>query len=195
MVIGITGGIGTGKSTVLNLLKDKYGFKIFEADKIAHEIMNKGHETYEKIVEYFGNGILNSDLSINRRILSDVVFHDSEKLETLNSIVHPAVIAEILTEIEKCQSENGADKFVIEAALLIESGCFKICDSVWYIHADKEVRIARLIEGRGMSREQIESVMKNQLDKENFIKNTNAIIDNSGTIECTDKQIEKLLVF
>lgn len=195
MIIGLTGGIGTGKSTVLSLLKDKYGFTIFEADKTAHEIMNKGYEAYDKIVESFGNEILNPDLTINRRALSDIVFHDKEKLNVLNEIVHPAVISKILSEIERCRREKGTDRFVIEAALLIESGCDKICDSVWYIYADKEVRIDRLIKGRGMTMEQIESVMKNQLDKEIFIKNSNSVIDNSGTIESTDKQIEKLLVF
>lgn len=193
MVIGITGGIGTGKSTVLNLLKEKYGFVIFEADKIGHEIMNKGQKAYNKIVEYFGTDILNSDLTINRRTLSDIVFQDKEKLDMLNKIIHPAVIEKLLSEIEKYRQENGADKFVIEAALLIESGCDKICDCVWYIYAEKEVRMERLMKGRGMTREQIESIMRNQLDKEDFIKNTAAVIDNSGTIESTDRQIEKLI--
>lgn len=195
MIIGITGGIGTGKSTVLSLLKNKYGFTVFEADKIAHEIMNKGHEAYNKIVDSFGDGILNSDLTINRRALSDIVFHDRSKLNVLNEIVHPAVISKILSEIDNLRREKGTDRFVIEAALLIESGCDKICDSVWYIYADKEVRIDRLVKGRGMTTKQIASVMENQLDKERFIKNSDIVIDNSSTIEITDKQIEKLLVF
>lgn len=195
MIIGITGGIGTGKSTVLNLLKHKYGFVVFEADKIGHELMQKGYEVYDKIVECFGTEILNEDLTINRKLLSDIVFHDKEKLKHLNRIVHPAVISEISSEIEKCRRQSGTDRFVIEAALLIESGCDKICDHVWYIYADREIRIDRLRKSRGMATEQIEAVMENQLDKEDFIKKTHTVIDNSGTMECTERQIKKLLEF
>lgn len=195
MIIGITGGIGTGKSTVLKILEEKYGFVVFEADKIGHELMKKGNKTYDKIVKHFGNEILDSDLVINRKALSDIVFHDNEKLNHLNNMIHPAVISKIKSEIEKYRLENGTDKFVIEAALLIESGCDKICDWVWYIYADTPVRIERLIKSRGMSEKQIDTVMKNQLEKEDFIKNTDYVIDNSGSIEDTDRQIKKLLEF
>ncbi|MDE7433388.1 MAG: dephospho-CoA kinase [Lachnospiraceae bacterium] len=195
MIIGITGGIGTGKSTVLKILKEKYGFVVFEADKIGHELMKKGNKTYDKIVKCFGNEILDSELAIDRKALSDIVFHDNEKLNHLNKIIHPAVICEIKSEIEKYKLENKNDKFVIEAALLIESGCDKICDRVWYIYADRPVRIERLIKNRGMSEKQINAVMKNQLEKEEFIKNTDYVIDNSGRIEDTDRQIKKLLEF
>lgn len=194
MILGITGGIGTGKSTVLNILKEKYNFIIFEADKIAHEVMNPNGIAYNEIVDYFGDEILYSDSSIDRKKMSSIVFNNKEKLEKLNSIVHPAVIKEILQRIEKNKA-LGYDDFVIEAALLIESGCSKVCDMVWYVYADESVRVERLIKNRNMTAKQIENVIKNQMSHEFFLNNTNAIIDNSKSFEDTCMQVQKLLEF
>lgn len=194
MIIGITGGIGTGKSTVLNVLKERYGFIIFEADKIAKEIMKKGCLAYNRIVRHFGKDILAESGEIDNKKMSETVFNDKEKLKLLNDIVHPSVIEEMQNRIKEYEKE-GKDRFVIEAALLIESGCNKICDMVWYIYADEETRIKRLVEGRGMNREQILKVIENQLDTNEFKKNTDAVIDNSKSIEDTIMQVEKLLEF
>lgn len=194
MVIGITGGIGTGKSTVLNILNEKYGFHIFEADKIGHEVMKKGMSAYKKIVKAFGNDILNEDGEIDRCKMSDVVFNNKYELEILNNIIHPEVINEIKKRIEAGQKE-GINNFVIEAALLIESGCNLLCDRVWYIYSEDSVRIQRLKNNRGMTEEKILSVIKNQLDYREFANKTDAIIDNSSSMENTCRQIEKLLEF
>lgn len=194
MILGITGGIGTGKSTVLNILKEKYDFLVLESDKIAHEVMNPGNTAYNEIVEYFGDSILNEDKTINRKMMSEIVFNDKDKLNKLNSIVHPAVIKRISDTIEQ-EKLNGKENFVIEAALLIESGCSKICDRVWYIYADTEVRIERLMKSRNMTRKQIEDVMKNQMKNEFFRDNTTDIVDNSNSIEDTYTRVQKLLEF
>ena len=194
MILGITGGIGTGKSTVLNILKEKYDFFVLESDKIAHEVMNPGNSAYNEIVEYFGDSILNEDKTINRKMMSEIVFNDKDKLNKLNSIVHPAVIKRISDTIEQ-EKLNGKENFVIEAALLIESGCSKICDRVWYIYADTEVRIERLMKSRNMTRKQIEDVMKNQMKNEFFRDNTTDIVDNSNSIEDTYTRVQKLLEF
>ena len=194
MILGITGGIGTGKSTVLNILKEKYDFLVLESDKIAHEVMNPGNIAYNEIVEYFGVDILDEDKTINRKKMSEIVFNDKEKLNKLNSIVHPAVIKKISDTIEE-EKSNGKENFVIEAALLIESGCSKICDRVWYIYADTEVRIERLMKSRNMTRKQIEDVMKNQMKNEFFRDNTTDIVDNSNSIEDTCARVQKLLEF
>lgn len=193
MVIGITGGIGSGKSTVLNLLNTKYGFYIFEADKIAHELMQKGNTIYNKVVENFGKGILNDEQQIDRKKMGKLVFEDKDKLKLLNEIVHPEVINEIHNRIEYLKKNDNKDQFVIEAALLIESGCDQLCDTVWYVFADETVRIDRLKMSRNMTDEQIRTVMKNQLDKEMFSKGSKHIINNSLSIENTDLQIQKLL--
>lgn len=194
MVIGITGGIGAGKSTVLNLLKNKYGYYIFEADQVAHELMKPGQRVYEEIVEEFGKEILDINHNIDRKMMAKLVFSNEGKLEKLNSIVHPAVIEELKRRMMELKKHQGIDHFVIEAALLIESGCNRICDTVWYIYADENVRIKRLIQNRNMTEEQIRAVMKNQLNQNLFSKGTQYQIDNSYSLEDTDRQIEKLLV-
>lgn len=194
MVIGITGGIGTGKSTVLNIMKERYGFYIFEADKIGHEIMGKGMDVHGQIIEEFGENIVDGNGEINRKLLSQIVFHDKKSLERLNHITHPGVIREIQRRME-IKRENGIERFVIEAALLIESGCASICDKIWYIYSEDSVRIERLKHGRGMSEEEISRVMKNQLKYDEFVKKTDAIVDNSFSTENTCLQIEKLLEF
>lgn len=195
MVIGITGGIGTGKSTVLKLLNEKFGFYVFEADKVGHELMKSGEIVYNKIVETFGNEILDDNNEIDRKAMSKLVFSNKEKLEVLNNIVHPEVIAEMVRRMEYESKNHNINNFVIEAALLIESGCNKICDKVWYIYSDDDTRIERLKKGRGMKEEDIKAVMKNQLKYEEFKTGTSYVIDNSLSIENTCLQIEKLLEF
>lgn len=195
MVIGITGGIGTGKSTVLKLLNEKFGFYVFEADKVGHELMKSGEIVYNKIVETFGKEILDDNNEIDRKAMSKLVFSNKEKLEVLNNIVHPEVIAEMVRRMEYESKNHNINNFVIEAALLIESGCNKICDKVWYIYSDDDTRIERLKKGRGMKEEDIKAVMKNQLKYEEFKTGTSYVIDNSLSIENTCLQIEKLLEF
>ena len=195
MVIGITGGIGTGKSTVLKLLQEDFGFFVFEADKIGHELMCKGEKVYKQIVDNFGTEILCDNGEINRKIMSGLVFNDKNKLEILNNIVHPAVILEIEKRMDEEKTINKKEMFVIEAALLLESGCDKICDKIWYIYTDDEIRIERLKNGRGMKEEEIKAVMKNQLKSYEFQNKTGHLIDNSKSIEDTRNQIEKLLEF
>lgn len=194
MILGITGGIGTGKSTVLNILRDKYGFTIYEADRIAKEIMEKGGLAYNRIIECFGKDILDEKSEIDKEKMSERVFNNKDNLDKLNNIVHPAVIEEIKSRINR-DREKGGEKFVIEAALLLESKCNEICDKVWYIYSDEETRIERLKCGRGLEEKQIERVMKNQLSETDFRERTDAVIDNSKSIDNTVMQIEKLLEF
>ena len=195
MVIGITGGIGAGKSTVLSILKNQYGFVIFEADQIAHELMRKGNISYLRIVSYFGNDILDENEEIDRKKLGQKVFSNKEQLEKLNEFVHPEVISEIQRRMAMDPERKDNGRFVIEAALLFESGCNTICDQVWYIDTNTEVRKQRLREYRKMSDEQIESVMKNQLNRDRFEQLSDVVIDNSDSVGNTAKQIQNLLEF
>lgn len=194
MIIGITGGIGTGKTTILNILSEKYGFCVFEADKIGHELMRKDMCVYREIVKEYGEDILDKTGEIDRKKMSDMVFSDKKKLKKLNEIVHPEVINEIKKRIEIKQNE-GEENFVIEAALLIESGCNELCDRVWYIYAEVPVRIERLNKGREMPRKKVLSIIENQLKNEEFADKSDAVINNSFSIENTCSQIEKLLEF
>ncbi len=189
MVIGVTGGIGCGKSTVLTILKDKYNCFVIEADVVAHKLMLPYTKTYTEIVEYFGDNILNPDDTINRQAVSKIIFEDSDKLTKINSIVHPAVKRYIVDEIANHKEQI----VIVEAALLIEAGYTDICDELWYIYADIETRIKRLAETRGYSRQKVEAIINNQLSDFEFRKNCDKIIDNSNSLESTLRQINDLL--
>ncbi len=180
-VIGITGGVGCGKSTVLDILKNDYDAQIIEADKVGHIVMEKGNIAYDKIVSLFGVNILNSDLSINRKELANIVFNNEELLLKINAIIHPAVkqyIKQFIVEMK----EINAKLVVVEAALLIEAGYRDICDVFWYVYASKQTRIKRLQANRGYSLEKIHSIMLNQLNDDKFRKNTDYMINNDNTI-------------
>lgn len=194
MIIGITGGLGTGKSSVLKILKDRYFFHGFESDKMGHEVMKPGTKVHDGIVSYFGYEILKPDEFIDREKLGDIVFNDKEKLEYLNSLIHPEVIREIKERIERIQVfETDAD-FAVESALLFESGFDSICDKVWYVHADSESRRKRLKEERGMSDEKIDHIIARQLNEEEYRAKADAVLDNSGSFDNTVSLIKNLLV-
>ena len=188
-VIGITGGIGSGKSRVLYHLKEEYNAYIIEADKLAKSLMMPGNDAYIKIAEAFPEAVPFKDAPIDSKILAGIVYNKSEKLELLNSIVHPAVKDYIKKDIiEKRETEN-CPLYFIEAALLIEDGYKDICDEMWYIRTDLEVRIKRLAEFRGMVREGAMAVIANQKPDEFYIKYSDFIIDNSGDFDDTIMQI------
>lgn len=193
MIIGITGGIGTGKSTVLRILKDRYFFHIFESDKMGHEVMKPGTKVHEDIVQYFGYEILKPDEFIDREKLGEIVFNNEEKLKYLNSLIHPVVIREIKERIDRIKDiEKDAD-FVVESALLFESGFDSICDQVWYVYADNETRRKRIKEERGMSDEKIDSIVTQQLNDEEFKSRADVVLDNSNSFDKTIDMIQKLL--
>lgn len=192
-ILGITGGIGTGKSTVLHLLEQEYQAYIVETDKLAHELMMPGNTTYKKIIEYFGTDILSEDGSIDRGKLGSIVFRDERELEELNHIVHPAVKQYILEDIRRKKAEGQVAIYVIEAALLIEDGYKEICDELWYIYVQKEERIRRLINGRGGIREKWESIIANQSSEEFYKKYCDIIVENGESVQNTADIIRDLL--
>lgn len=192
-IIGITGGIGSGKSTVLNLLRDKYQAYIVEADRVAHDLMEPGQAAYEKIKAVFPETVFHADGTINRAALGQMVFQDTDRLKQLNEIVHPAVKAWIRNEIEQQKQSGNCQLFVIEAALLIEDGYTAICDEIWYVYVEESIRIKRLMESRGYTEEKCRAVMKNQSDEAYYRQNTSAWIDNSLSFEDTEKQVDGLL--
>lgn len=188
MILGITGGIGSGKTVVLNILKDKYNAYILEADALAHELMRPGHDTYDKIVAVFGSDILLENGEIDRITFGKIVFSDKKKLKELNRIVHPAVKQEILRLIHIQENQKTA-LFVIEAALLIQDGYKEICDKMCYVYSDIETRIKRLMEGRGYTRDRAVDVINSQENEVFYRNNSDFVIDNSLSIENTKKQI------
>lgn len=192
-IIGITGGIGTGKSTILHIMEQENGVYIVETDRLAHTLMEPGQKAYEKIVEVFGTQILSEDQTIDRASLGKIVFGDAGRLEQLNAIVHPAVKEYIVADIEAKRKSGEVQFYVIEAALLIEDGYKAICDELWYIYVDREERIRRLIAGRGGDRAKYESVMENQATEEYYMTNCDVVIHNEESLEKTANIVKELL--
>ena len=191
-VLGITGGVGAGKSTILDYLNRRYHARIIEADKVGHFLMEPGQKVYYHIVETFGSGILRGDQGIDRQKLGKLVFDDQEKLVKLNSLVHPAVKEYIASEIEKERKEGKVPFVAVEAALLIEDHYDTICDELWYVYADEDARRRRLAASRGYTSAKSDSIMKNQLPDEIFRESCQFVIDNSSEIvQNTYEQIDR----
>ena len=194
-IIGITGGVGSGKSAVLNILEQDYQSFVVQADLVAHELMLPGNVSYKKIVNFFGESILNEDRTINRKRLGEVVFSNQEKRKILNSFVHPEVKNKIKEWIRDAKKKRIYDFFIIEAALLLEDHYEEICDEIWYIYAKKEIRKERLKKSRGYSEEKIQNMMNSQLPEDVFRSRCNRTIDNSGDIQDTKEQIKKIVEY
>ena len=192
-VIGITGGVGAGKSEILKYLKEKHGAVVVEADKVGHLLMEPGGACYYSIVEKFGSSILNGDQTINRGKLGKIVFADEGLLAELNKIIHPRVKSHIVSEIAKERAYHRTKYFVVEAALLIEDHYDVICDEMWYVHTDASIRAERLKETRGYDDEKITSICANQKSPEEFRSACQVVIDNSGDLAGTQKQIDEQL--
>lgn len=188
-VIGVTGGVGAGKSQVLSFLEKTYKAQVFQADEAGHQVIEPGTRAYGQIVDYFGRGILAGDGQIDRRALGVQVFSDEKKRKYLNGIIHPAVKALALEKIARAHNEGACRLFIIEAALLIEDHYEKICDEFWYVYADEAVRRERLRISRGYSDEKITAMFESQLTDEEFREHCQVVIDNSGSIEEAYEQI------
>lgn len=189
-IIGITGGVGAGKSTVLDYLREQFHAYVIQADQVGHQVMEPGEICYSQVIALFGEHILKKDKTIDRKAVSDVVFGNEEKLKKLNGIIHPAVRQSVLEEIQ-LQKEKKTAIVVVEAALLLEEHYEKFCDKVWYVHTDREIRISRLMENRGYSREKSENIISSQAPDEYFAKHADYIIRNNGDIKDTWLQVEE----
>ena len=187
-VIGVTGGVGAGKSEILNFIADNWNATVVEADEVGYLVMKPGKSCFAPIVELFGPGILQEDGTLDRTRIAQMVFEDKKLLEKLNAIVHPAVKKYIRKAIQR-EEENETDFFIVEAALLIEDKYDEICDELWYIYADEETRTERLKKNRGYSEEKIKSIFANQLSEDEFSEHCDFEIDNSGDFEDTKEQI------
>lgn len=191
-ILGITGGVGSGKSKVLKYLEAEYNAVICLLDDVARFLQQNGQICFEKIVHVFGQDVIGEDQELNRQKLSEIVFADAEKLQILNDIVHPEVKRWVMEDIAEKKKE-GVPFYVVEAALLPTAGYDEICDEMWYIYTDVNVRTQRLKETRGYSEERIQNMIASQPDEEVFRKACSAVIDNSGSFEDTIKQIGELL--
>ena len=192
-VIGITGGVGAGKSRILEYLADRADCRIIIADQVAHRLESPGEVCYKQIVAVLGQGIVAPDGRIDKGRMAARIFGDQELRLRINEIVHPAVKTYIMQEIAEAREEGTLRYLFIEAALLIEDGYDQIVDEMWYIHADKEVRRARLRANRGYSDEKTDRIMQGQLPEEAFYRHCSVVIENNGELECVYRQIDEKL--
>lgn len=192
-VIGVTGGVGAGKSEVLAHLEKTYNCRVIMADRLAHELEEPGSICYQPLIELLGEAVLRADGRIDRQKMAAAIFGKEALLQKVNAIVHPAVREAILCEIEKERAAGKLDYLFIEAALLIEEGYAEILDELWYIHAGEEVRRKRLRENRGYSEEKIDSILRSQLSETDFRKHCDVVIENNGALSGVYEQIEKEL--
>ncbi|MBQ4531343.1 MAG: dephospho-CoA kinase [Lachnospiraceae bacterium] len=190
-IIGITGGVGAGKSHILDYILRNYKARIIKTDEAAELLRKPGHRCYERIVELLGDTILNEDGTINRNKMAELIFSDQKKLEEINKIIHPEVNRYVAEEIKKEQENKEKDYFFIESALLIENHYDEICDELWYIDTKEEIRRERLKQNRGYSEEKISDIISKQLSEEEFKKHCQIIIDNNGEKQAVYKQIDE----
>ena len=193
IVVGITGGVGSGKSEVLKYLKNKHGAYICQADIVARNLEKKGTICYRKIVEHFGEGILLENGRINRGALAQIVFNNEEELKVLNSIVHPAVKNRITRLIRQLDRKGETRLFILEAALLLDDHYDEMCDEVWYVYTTEHVRRKRLKISRGYSDEKINAMLSCQKTRDEFLEKSDRAIDNSLSFENTCVQIDSLI--
>lgn len=191
--IGITGGVGAGKSEILKYIKRHYKCEIYLADEAAHEVKRAGTECFDRLVTLLGSDIVGEDGEINKAVMADKIFGDEELLRQVNEIVHPAVKDYLMAKYEAALENPDIELFFVEAALLIEAGYKELVDEMWYIYADRKVRRKRLMYSRGYSEEKIQNIMDNQLTEEEFREACDFVIDNSGLLADSYRQIDKKL--
>lgn len=188
MVIGIAGGIGSGKSTVLGILEQEYGAYVCMADELGHRALISGTGTYQQILDMFGEEIVSKSGEIDREALARIVYRDTKRLGQLNGIIHPFVLSEIKGLIDRYATDR---LFVLETAILFETGCDRLCDEVWGVLTENEIRIRRLMESRGYSRNKAEDIMKNQISNSELAKKCDRVIVNDGEREELEQYIRE----
>ncbi|MGX1263466.1 dephospho-CoA kinase [Rossellomorea marisflavi] len=190
-IIGLTGGIASGKSTVSAFLKEK-GYTIIDADLAARMVVEVGQPAYLAIVEAFGKGILQENGQIDRAALGAIIFNDPTKRNLLNGIVHPAVRSMMLSHKDEA-IENGKQTIIMDIPLLFESDLTWMVDRTIVVTVEEEVQLNRLMKRNELSEEEAASRISSQLPLREKAEKADAVIDNNGAVEDTLKQVEALL--
>ena len=189
-VIGLTGGIGSGKSTVSQLLHE-LGAVVLDADKVGHEVYKPNTETWLDVVAAFGKQVLTSDGEIDRKKLGQIVFSDPELLTQLNQIVHPRMYEMMRSQIEEFRNQ-GVKVVVLEAAILLEAGWTPLVDEVWVTVAPEHEVVKRTMERTGLPEEQVLARIRSQLSSEERTEHANVIVNNDGSIDELKRKIKEL---
>jgi dephospho-CoA kinase len=191
LIVGLTGGIASGKSLVAKVFKD-LGAHIIDADKIVHELLEPGQQAWEEVVTYFGPEIVFSDKTIDRRKLGEIVFNDAEKRAWLNQCLHPKVFAVYTARVKHLCARALHAIIVLDAALLIETGYHKKMDRIVVVYADQEQQMERLTNRDRFSREQALLRIRSQMPLSEKRKEADYVIENTGTREETEQQAREI---
>ncbi len=189
--IGLTGGVGCGKSTVSSYLKE-LGIPVIDGDKLAREAVTPGSDAMKKIRDAFGDDVFTAEGTLDRRKMADLVFADEEKRQKLNAIIHPFIWHRTQEELLKAQ-ESGAEVAVLDMPLLLEIGWYLRAESVWVVYVPLEMQIQRVMGRDGFTREEVLSRIGKQMLTANKLNYADVVIDNSGTIEETRAQVDEAL--
>ncbi len=189
--IGLTGGVGCGKSTVSSYLKE-LGIPIIDGDKLAREAVTPGSDAMKKIRVVFGDGVFTEDGALDRRKVADLVFSDEEKRQQLNAIIHPFIWHRTQEELYKAEVA-GAKAVVLDMPLLLEIGWHLRVEAVWVVYVPQEIQIQRVMGRDGFTREQVMDRIGKQMATADKLKYADVVIDNSGTVEETRAQVDEAL--
>ena len=190
MVIGLTGGIASGKSTISEMLRE-LGAAVIDADLVSRDVVSQGSNAYNRIIESFGEDILLSDGEINRKKLGNIVFSDEEKLKLLNEITHPEIIENVNATIEALRKQQ-KKIVVVDAAILIEMGLNKHVDCVWLVLANRETQLKRVMERDKLSNEDAWNRINAQMSNEERLKYADAIIDTTLPVGEVRNRVKEL---
>jgi len=189
-VIGLSGGIGTGKSTVAALLAAR-GALVIDADRVGHDVYGPGTDGFRRVTEAFGTDIVAPDGTIDRQALGRIVFGDATALARLNAIVHPLIVAELARRIAAARAENPVRPIVVEAAILAEAGWRTLFDRLWVVATRPEIAIGRVVASRGMAREEVEQRLAAQMSDARRRRLADLVIENDGSPAELETEVEK----
>ena len=192
MKIAIFGGVGSGKSTVLDILRSRYRARVYEADELAHVLYRKGQPGYKAIRRICGRAALDEHGEIDRRKLAKLLFADADMLRKVDNAVHAMVWTKTIELMDANEKRHPGGMTVVEAALLPENkALLEYFDNIWYVYTDKKVRTERLMRDRGYSKEKIAAVMAAQPTDEEYREAADIVIDNSRDIELLEADIDE----
>lgn len=191
MLVGLTGSIATGKSTVSEMFRRK-GAEIIDADQIAREVVEPGTEGLERIAREFGPGILDDEGKLNRERLGARIFHNPAEREKLNRLLHPLIVDSMRDKTEKIKKEKDPDLLIWDVPLLIEGNLTHWVEAVILVYTPKEIQLERLMKRNALSREEAEKRILAQMDIEEKKKHADYVIDNRGTLSETERQVDQL---
>lgn len=191
IIIGLTGGIASGKSLVARVFKD-LGAHLIDADKIVHELLDTGQPAWKEVVDYFGSGIQLPNKAIDRRKLGEIVFNDREKREWLNRCLHPKVFEAYTAQVKHLSERQPDAVIVLDAALLIETGYHKRMDKVVVVYAEEEQQLKRLMERDRLTREQAFARIRSQMPLAKKRDHAHYVIDNTRGREETERRAREI---